>query len=79
MSSSGAQINYSIRVAPLKGKEVSQARYDEATTRAMEAVAEAFESVGLPLAEIEVNGHVSYRASNPRGGKHSWRAAGEAT
>lgn len=64
MTSSGAQIHYSIRVAPLKGTEISQARYDDATRRALQGISDAFEAAGLPVAEIEAEGHVSYRATN---------------
>ena len=73
MASSGAQITYVITVTPQRGSEISQARYDVATGRALEAFAAAFEQSGLPVAQIEAEGHVSYRATNPRGGTHAWK------
>lgn len=72
MESSGARIDLVLRATPRKGSEVNQARYDRACQRALAAMAEAFESEGLPLAKIDGAGEVVYRATNQRGGPVSW-------
>lgn len=72
MTASGAQIHYSLLVTPQKGREISQVRYDDATRRALAAMADAFASAGLPVAHIEASGQVSYRPNNPRGGPITW-------
>jgi hypothetical protein len=76
MAASSAEIHYVMRVAPQQGKEVTQTRYEEATQLALEAIAQSFAEVGLPLAEIEADGRVVYRATNPRGGATTWRSGG---
>jgi hypothetical protein len=68
MAASSAEIHYVMRIPPQKGKEISQARYEAATQRALDAIAESFAAAGLPLAGIEGDGKVVYRATNPRGG-----------